>query len=446
MDKQQFNQGLMSFLDSSPTPFHAVSAMVAKLSEAGFKRLFESEPWKLQPGGRYFVTRNGSSIIAFSVGNSSLVENGLRLIGAHTDSPCLRVKPNPELTGQGYLRLGVEVYGGVLLNPWFDRDLSMAGKVVWRDGAGQVRSGLVNFKRPVAIIPSLAIHLDREANSKRTVNPQTDIPPVIQLLEQGESSKEDSTRSVAPRDFSAILGDQVEVDNPGADVASILHHELSLFDTQRAALVGYREEFIASARLDNLLSCHAGLQALLDSGEDQTVLLVCTDHEEVGSTSAIGAQGPMLQSVLERLLPDTEARSRAIAASLLISADNAHGVHPNYAAKHDGNHWPILNRGPVLKINANQRYATNSESGGLFRDICHEAGVPLQSFVNRTDLGCGSTIGPLTAAAVGVNTLDVGVPTFAMHSIRELAGSDDAFGLYQALQGFCARPVVHIRS
>lgn len=435
MDKQQFNHGLMSFLDAAPTPFHAVGAMVKELSKAGFERLDESEAWQLQPGGRYFVVRSGSSIIAFSVGRESLPGRGLRMVGAHTDSPCLRIKPNPELTGQGYLRLGVEVYGGVLLNPWFDRDLSIAGKVVWKDRAGQVRSGLINFKRPIAVIPSLAIHLDREANSNRSINPQTDIPPVIQLLAQD-----------ARGDFVNILKEQIEADNANAEVAELLHHELSLFDTQPAALVGYRDEFIASARLDNLLSCYTGLQALLSGDDQHTSLLICTDHEEVGSTSAIGAQGPMLQAVLERLMPNGEDRSRAIAASLLVSADNAHGVHPNYSAKHDGTHWPILNRGPVLKINANQRYATNSESGGLFRDICNQAGVALQTFVNRTDLGCGSTIGPLTAAAVGVNTLDVGVPTFGMHSIRELAGSDDAFALYHALQAFYARPLVHIQA
>lgn len=441
MDKTIFNQGLMAFLDASPTPFHAVAAMAAPLLEAGFQPLHEHEAWQLQPGGRYFVIRGGSSMIAFRVGRSSLVEHGLRLIGAHTDSPCLRVKPRPELAGQGYLRLGVEVYGGVLLNPWFDRDLSIAGKVVWKNAEGVVQSGLVNFRRPIAVIPSLAIHLDREANKQRTVNPQTDIPPILQL----QPSKDAPTNGDGTgQDFFSMLREQTETDNPGVRVAEILHHELSLFDTQGAALVGYREEFIASARLDNLLSCYTGLRALLDADSDQTALLVCTDHEEVGSISALGAQGPMLQSVLERLLPDHQDRSRALAASLLVSADNAHGVHPNYAAQHDGNHWPILNQGPVLKINANQRYATNSESGGMFRAICDEAGVPLQNFVNRTDLGCGSTIGPLTAAAVGVNTLDVGVPTFAMHSIRELAGSDDAFGLYQILKGFCARPRVHI--
>lgn len=436
MDKMQFNKGMMSFLDASPTPFHAVETMTAALTEAGFELCHERDAWQLQPGGRYFVIRGDSSIIAFVKGRSSLIEHGLRLMGAHTDSPCLRIKPQPDLKGQGYLRLGVEVYGGVLLNPWFDRDLSIAGRVVWKNRTGEIRSGLVNFKRPVAVIPSLAIHLDREANSKRTINPQTDIPPIIQLLA--------AERTAAGRDFTSILCDQIEVEHPDADVATVLHHELSLFDTQGAALVGHEEEFIASARLDNLLSCYAGLQALLESDGEHTAVLICTDHEEVGSTSAVGAQGPMLQSMLERLLPHSEDRSRALAASLLVSADNAHGVHPNYPAQHDGNHWPVLNQGPVLKINANQRYATNSESGGLFRDICAEAGVPLQSFVNRTDLGCGSTIGPLTAAAVGVNTLDVGAPTFAMHSIRELAGSDDAFGLYQVLKRFCARALVHI--
>lgn len=422
---QEFNQGLLEFLQASPTPFHAVEQMTGRLSKAGFLQLFEGDSWKLEPKQGYFVTRNDSSIIAFTTGENNPVDQGIRMVGAHTDSPCLKVKPKPELHKKGYFQLGVEVYGGVLLNPWFDRDLSLAGRVTGLDANGKLIHRLIDFKKPIAVIPSLAIHLDRDANDKRTINKQTDIPPI--LLQTGDSQK---------IEFRKFLLKFLNEENSQSELQSVLDYELCFYDTQPPALVGYNEEFIASARLDNLLSCYLGLKGLIDSDRSQPSLLVCNDHEEVGSVSASGAQGPFLKSVLERICGDAETLSRTLHHSTMISADNAHGVHPNFQGKHDENHGPLLNLGPVIKINANQRYATNSETSALFRKICEGVDVPVQAFVTRTDMGCGSTIGPITAAELGVKTLDVGVPTFAMHSIRELAGSEDAYNLYRVVEAF----------
>lgn len=426
------NQALLDFLQSSPTPFHAVRSMTGMLEEAGFERLDESDPWQLLGGGRYYVTRNDSSIIAFTIGEGDVAGHGMRMTGAHTDSPCLKIKPDPVLQQQGTLQLGVEVYGGALLAPWFDRDLSIAGRVDFMDRDGQHGSALIDFTRPVAVIPSLAIHLDREANQNRSINAQKDLPPVLALLD-----------SQPEYDFHDSLLKQLhDSGHEGAD--RILGHELLFYDTQPPAVVGLSQDFIASARLDNLLSCHACTRALIDEPGGFS-LMVCNDHEEVGSASACGAQGPFLESVLRRIVENCspgggrEAYERMIRQSLFLSVDNAHGIHPNFADRHDANHGPLLNGGPVIKINANQRYASNSRSIAAFRRLCERAGVPVQSFVMRSDMACGSTIGPITASGIGVETVDVGVPSFAMHSIRELAGSADAAYLEKALRVFCSR-------
>lgn len=421
-DIHGFNEDLLRFLDASPTPFHAVETMAMALREAGFEALDERDEWQLKPGGRYFVVRNGSSLVAFSCGEGNLLQRGWRMVGAHTDSPNLKVKPTPELHRHGYFQLGVEVYGGALLNPWFDRDLGLAGRVNYENSQGDMRSCLLNIARPVGLIPSLAIHLDREANNSRTVNPQKDLPVV--LLQSDEK-----------QDFRALLAEALAAQGV-ADVAMVLDYELSFYDCQNAAVVGWNGDFIASARLDNLLSCYIGMQALLKSDAQSHTILVCNDHEEVGSQSAVGAQGPMLESVLRRIAGDEVSLQRAMANSMMISADNAHGIHPNFSDRHDANHGPLLNAGPVIKNNVNQRYATNSDTSSLFRRLCADEGVAVQSFVVRSDMACGSTVGPLTAAALGVKTLDVGVPTFAMHSIRELAGSQDAFKLTKVLAAF----------
>lgn len=418
LSHSEFNQSLLGFLQDSPTPFHATSSMMNILLSAGYTELFEDQAWQLKEQAGYFIRRNDSSIIAIWLADKS---QALRLIGAHTDSPCLKVKPNADLSGKGYFQLGVEVYGGALLAPWFDRDLSLAGRVHARID-GKIQSVMVNFERAIATVPSLAIHLDREANKGRTINPQTQLPPVLAITADKQ------------QDLNTIL--LAEVSKQFKSVESILDYELFFYDTQPPAMIGLDEEFIASARLDNLLSCFIGLQSLLASDETQNKVFICTDHEEVGSVSACGAQGPFLEQTIERVWPDIEVRNRIISGSMMISADNAHGIHPNFSDKHDQNHGPMLNQGPVIKINANQRYATNSFTSAVFKQLCDDVKVKYQAFVTRTDLGCGSTIGPAIASNLGVDTIDIGVPTFGMHSIRELAGSEDAFELTKVLKHF----------
>lgn len=425
MSQDQFNRQLCDFLSVATTPFHAVAEMARQLQAGGYTALAEDAPWDLQGGGKYYVTRNGSSIVAFVVGREAGPVEGMRMVGAHTDSPCLMVKPVPERVRQGYFQLGVEVYGGVLLNPWFDRDLSLAGRVSYQCRDGQLRTGLIDYRDPIAVIPSLAIHLDREANTNRSINPQKDILPIL-----GQLSADDKA------DFRNLLKQRLVQEHPDCPVQEVLDYELNFYDSQKPAVIGLEGEFIASARLDNLLSCFTGLQALLQADDAVSSLLVCNDHEEVGSLSAAGAQGPLLSSVLERLAGGVQAYAALTGRSMMISADNAHGIHPNYADRHDDNHGPVLNRGPVIKVNANQRYASNSETAGLYRMLAAEEEVPVQSFVVRTDMACGSTIGPITAGATGIRTLDIGVPQFGMHSVRELAGTRDAWDLCRLLKRY----------
>jgi len=435
VSNRRFNKALLKFLQQSPTPFHAVETMSAMLDKAGFVRLDEADSWKLEKGAAYYVCRNDSSLVAFRTGKQDVTRHGVRITGAHTDSPGLKIKPNPEVSRQGYLQLGVEVYGGALLQPWFDRDLSIAGRVHFQTDKGKLDSCLLDLQAPVAIIPSLAIHLDRNVNEGRPCNAQKELPPLLlQFQDSGAAAK---------FSFEQFLLDRIKTQSAGRAAESVLSHELFLYDTQPPAMVGLEEQFIASARLDNLLSCYLACRALIDSDDSQGSVLVCNDHEEVGSASTSGAQGPFLRKVLKRWVaamhkaPD--ALDRTIHHSMLISIDNAHGVHPNYLEKHDDQHRPLLNAGPVIKINANQRYASNSESIALFKTLCKSEKVPCQSFVMRSDMACGSTIGPITATELGVTTLDIGVPTFAMHSIRELAGADDAADLARVVTAFYNR-------
>ena len=425
MKPDSFNPGLIAFLDESPSPFHAVTAMQRALQEHGFNDLDPGAPWSIGDRDKALVIRNGSSLIAFRMGSAPLIESGVRMIGAHTDSPCLRIKPTPDVRRSGFHQLGVEIYGGVLLAPWFDRDLSIAGRVTCSDTTGQRLSLLIDFKKPIVTIPSLAIHLNRDIHKNRTINPQQELVPILcDLPDQSEAG------------FRELLLDQIHQEHPEANVQAVTDYELSCYDTQGAQQVGLRGDFLASARLDNLLSCYTGLRSLLDAQGEQTILLVCNDHEEVGSASAAGAQGPFLHTVLERLCGDGETMARVLARSLLISADNAHALHPNYETKHDPQHQPRLNGGPVIKFNANQRYATNSETASVFRELCARADVPVQSMAMRSDMACGSTIGPITSTVLGVDTVDVGAPQLGMHSIRETTGWHDPVLLYRALKEF----------
>ena len=420
-----FNEGLKTFLDQSVSPYHAVMKVSEALSDAGFVLLDEQAKWNLEGEGKYFVVRGGSSIAAFTVGAKFQVERGIRLLGAHTDSPVLAVKPQPDVKKEGLLQIGVEVYGGALLNPWFDRDLSIAGRVSFLEEGKVLRSSLINFSEPIAFIPSLAIHLDRDANQNRSINSQKHILPIVMHLTDGRSP-----------DFKTLLKRQLEHQYSSKKIDRILDYDLVLYDTQKASYVGFENEFIASARLDNLLSCYSCLQAMLASDFKYPSLFIFNDHEEVGSASNIGAQGPFLKDVLRRICRTEEAFIRTAQGSVLISTDNAHAIHPNFSDRHDRNHGPRLNAGPVIKVNTNQRYATNSETAALFRMAAHSVEVPVQTFVMRSDMRCGSTIGPITAAETGISTLDVGVPTLGMHSIRELAGCEDAHALFQVLKAF----------
>lgn len=419
-----FNQGLCQFLDASPTPYHAVASLQTLLEDKGFEQLHEADSWGQLNAGHYFVIRE-ASIIAFTLTGNDLSNTGIRMVGAHTDSPCLKVKPKPEKVQQSLFQLGVEVYGGALLNPWFDRDLSLAGRVSYEDPQGQIAQVIIDFKDPIATIPSLAIHLDREANQNRSINPQLHLPPILAQMDDGDKL-----------DFRALLEQQCRQQHPEINIGRVLDYEMCFYDTQKAAVMGLSADFITSARLDNLLSCYVGLQSLLAADNTRSALLVCNDHEEVGSQSVSGAQGTFLQAVLQRLVDGNEAYQRMIEQSLMISADNAHAIHPNYADKHDAEHGPLLNKGPVIKTNANQRYATSSQTSALFRQLCEQNDVPVQDFVVRTDMACGSTIGPITSSHIGVKTIDIGLPTFAMHSIRELAGSQDAVMLHKVLTAY----------
>jgi aspartyl aminopeptidase len=428
MNESEFNNGLLEFLADSPTPFHAVKQLKQLLTAQGFEQLAEDSSWSLKPGGRYFVVRNGSSIVAIRTGPVHPTDGGLRLIGTHTDSPCLKIKPAPEISRQGFLQLSVEIYGGVLLSPWFDRDLSLAGRVTCRMENGEINSLLTDFRRPVATVPSLAIHLNRDVHKNRTINPQKE---VVLLVSSGDGDS---------RSFRQLLLDQIQHEHANIPVAEVLDYEINCYDVQPPAIIGLNDDFIAASRLDNLLSCYAACRSIIDTSGDTSAVMVCNDHEEVGSLSASGAQGPFLRSTLERLCGTGETMDRAMDSSVLLSVDNAHAVHPNYEDKHDPQHRPCLNGGPVIKYNANQRYATNSESAALFRNLCQTLDIPVQQIAMRSDMACGSTIGPITAAELGVATVDIGSPQLAMHSVRELTGRNDPTLLYRALKGFLDQP------
>lgn len=428
MTKHQLAREFIKFLKHSTTPYHAVEAIAAKLMEHGFKEVKEKEAWKVNKNDSFFVIREDSSIVAVRTAGLDQAENGFRIIGAHTDSPSLKVKSVPEKRYRGYLSLGVEVYGSALLQTWFDRDLSIAGRVSFLDGKNRLCSTLIDFRKPVGVVPNLAIHLTSKSGENQTVNRQTELPPLIMLARK----KKD-----AELHFHEILSSEIERDSANRKVKEILDFDLFFYDTQPASFIGLNKEFITGQRLDNLLSCFAGMQALLESEPSQPTVLVCNDHEEVGSNSATGAGGTLVKSVLERLCREREEFRRALSQSFLVSVDNAHGVHPNYPSKHDENHGPVLNGGPVIKLNANQRYATTSRSSAFFKYVCRKAEVPVQSFIMRSDMPCGSTIGPITSTNLGVSTLDIGAPTFAMHSIRETCGSSDIWYLYKALREMC---------
>ena len=418
---------LLDFIDASPSPWHAVQTCENRLLAAGFSRLEEIDRWMLAPGGKHYVVRGGSSIIAFVVGQNPGATSGLRLVGAHTDSPGLRIKPKPAEEASGMIRLGVEVYGGPILATFADRDLSLAGRVNVRTPDG-FASHLVRFSDPVLRLPNLAIHMNRDVNENGLkFNKQTELPLLL-----GVADKETLTDLRFRQPIADLLG--VEADD-------LMTWELAAYDTQKGALWGVDREFIADSQLDNLASCHAALSALLAAGQSEaTCLCAFFDHEEVGSESAAGAGGSFVQDVLARLAAsaglDAEDQRRWLARSFFISADMAHGWHPNFPAAYEPCHRALVNAGPVIKSNANQRYSTSAETAARFMAICDKAGVPCQQYAHRTDLGCGSTIGPIIAARLGIPSIDVGSPMWAMHSIRESAGVLDHGYMIAAMTQF----------
>lgn len=403
----------MSFLDDSPSPWHAAASAADLLVTTGFAEIAETDSWVDAPPAGF--VRRGAAVVAWrrSIGAPS----DLRVVGAHTDSPGLRVHPVPDRSMANWNLLGVETYGGLLLNSWLDRDLGVAGQVVAADGTTR----LVRVDRPVARIPQLAIHLDRDVNERGLkLDKHTHLRPVW------------SVDASAP--FASWLSEQAGIDAVAWD--------LGLYDTQPAARLGADEALLASGRLDNQISCWAAICALVRAQPtDHLAVAVLFDHEEVGSASTTGASGPLLATVSARLLAadgltTVDDVQRVLARSSCISADNAHALHPNYADRHDAAHAPLVNHGPAVKLNANQRYATDAVGAATFVGRCQDVGIPVQTFVSRNDMPCGSTIGPLTATEMGIATIDVGVPQLSMHSARELCGVDDPGHLAAALAAY----------
>jgi len=424
---------LLDFIARSPTPYHAVAEAVRRLESAGFRECRETDLWQLAPGDRRYAVRNEGSLVAFELGGGPPAEAGFRIVGAHSDSPNLRLKPRPDVEAHGYRQYGVEPYGGALLHSWLDRDLSLAGRVSIQEGE-KTRIVLLDFGRPLLRVPNLAVHLQRELRSEGLkLNAQTQLVPIAGLED-------------APPLAELVAGELR--DQQIADVApeEVLAFDLMTYDTQPPAVAGVRGEFVQASRIDDLASCHAALSALLMAAGSPaafTRALVIYDHEEVGSRTAEGAAGPLLLGALERVVAgfeggEPQGLARALARSVLISADMAHAVHPNYADKHEPGHRPVIGRGPVLKINANQSYASDARTSGLFAALCRRVGIEPQHFVSRSDVGCGSTIGPITAARVGIPSLDVGNPMLSMHSCREMAGTADVKPMIDVLGFFYA--------
>ena len=442
-NRDAYIQEFIDFVSSSPSSFHAAQFSAGILTAAGFAPHDETDSWgEVTPGSRGFVVRDGA-IIAWRAGSAVTAKSPVRVLGAHTDSPGFVLKPNPDFTADGWSQAGVEVYGGPLINSWLDRDLGFAGRIVTREGEERL------VQTPaVARIPQLAIHLDRGVNNGLTLDKQRHVQPVLavsspdtsvldilahaaNLRQPGEPFQGSSEAVLSANDGSITADDIVGVD-------------VRLYDTQSGARIGARNEFLASARLDNLSSTFAGLVALVETepAADSISVFASFDHEELGSETRSGASGPFLEEVLGRLRAglgaSVEEAARAMAASWHISADAGHSVHPNYSEKHDPNVKPLAGQGPMLKVNANQRYATDAHGTALWQRVCEAAGVPTQTFVSNNTSPCGSTIGPLTATRIGIRTVDVGVPLLSMHSARELAHIDDLFGLARVVRAFYA--------
>ena len=442
----------LQFINSAPSPFHAVKSVKERLVNAGFQELKEKSQWpRLEPLKKYFVCRNQSSIIALVAGGKSLqdtatatgLDGGFSILAAHTDSPCLKVKPVSKKQNCGYLQVGVQLYGGGLWHTWFDRDLSLAGRVIYRsEGGASLKSALVKIDRPILRIPTLAIHLDRSANDKFEFNKETQLTPMIATVVQDKLNQPAESSRDGDKHHSVLI--KLLVDNLpiGVKAEDILDFELCLYDTQLSCTGGIYNEFIFSPRLDNLFMSYCSVKALVDGmpslEQDSNIRVVALfDNEEVGSESAYGAGSSFLEDTLRRVHA-TVGRGdfeKVVQSSVLVSADMAHAIHPNYSEKHESNHQPKFHEGVVIKQNANQRYATTSVTSSIFKQIAaysarngnkkREPAIPLQEFVVRNDSPCGSTIGPILSSKLGMRTIDVGCPQLSMHSIRECAATTD---------------------
>lgn len=414
----KFAKELIDFLYESPTAFHAVKNVKYSLEGCDFKELKEEDKWILEKGGKYYTTKNGSALIAFTVGNGEVENHGFKIIGAHTDSPTFRIKPNSEIISENnYIKLNTEVYGGLIRSTWMDRPLAVAGRVALKgENLLNPELRLVNIKKPILIIPSLAIHMNREANSGGELNPQKDTLPLLAMVTE-ELEKDNALIN--------ILAEEMKVNKE-----DIIDFDLFLYEFEKGCIVGLKDEFISSGRLDDLQMVHAGIEALKEAPITEGInVMVCFDNEEVGSSTKQGADSDMLANILERIAlclgKGREEFFRALSRSFIISADNAHAVHPNSPEKADPTNRPIVNKGPVIKINANCAYTSDSDSSAVYEYICNKAEVPVQKFVNRSDLRGGSTIGPISSTHLNIRSVDIGNPTLAMHSIREFAGVKD---------------------
>ncbi|MDV4150694.1 M18 family aminopeptidase [Clostridium sp. AL.422] len=409
---------LIDFLYKSPTAFHSVKTIKERLDLNGFNEIKECDKWNLQKDGKYYVIKNDSALIAFIVGNGDVEEDGFKLIGAHTDSPGFRIKANPEMVSEGkYLKLNTEVYGGPILYTWFDRPLGIAGKVALK-GSSPLKPEvkLVNINRPILIIPSLAIHMNRNVNEGYNINRQKDTLPLVSLI--NDKFEKDGY-------LVKVLAQELNVDS-----SDILGFDLGLYEIEKGAIIGLNEEFISAGRLDDMWMVYTGIQALIQSKANKsTKVMVCIDNEEIGSLTAQGANSALLLNILERITlalgKDREGLHRALANSLMISADLAHAVHPNLEEKHDPTNRPVLGNGPVLKTAASGSYSTDSYNAAIFEGLCHSAKVPYQKFFNRSDVRGGTTIGPITTSLLTIPVMDMGAPLLSMHSIRELASVKD---------------------
>lgn len=429
MNSREFAKNLIDFIYESPTAFHAVETSEELLKVNGFTKLEATEKWNIQKGGKYYTTKNSSAIVAFTVNTDNLSENGFRIIGSHSDSPTFRVKPNPEIeVEKTYLKLNTECYGGPILNTWLDRPLAIAGRVILKgDSILKPVETLVNINRPICIIPNLAIHMNRNVNEGVALNKQKDMLPFVGILNETLEKDNFLLNTVANE-----LGRKSE---------DILDFDLFLYEYEKGGLIGVNEELISCGRLDNLSMAHASIHALIDSETNNAVnIAVVFDNEEVGSSTKQGADSNMLINILERISlclgQDREEFFRSLYSSFIISADLAHAVHPNVTEKHDPTNRPVMGKGPVIKINANQAYTSDGYSISIYKNICKESGVNYQEFVNRSDERGGSTIGPISSTHIDIPSVDVGSPILSMHSIRELGCVEDHMNIYITFKKF----------